>query len=259
MKTLRDKKDITKFLILYHAANERPTKLADISSQLDMTEQGVSNYVSEMEEEGLMDSKEKKYRPTSKGMELVRNILGEMNEFLDEANTRLEFISSCVAIADEHIEKNDEVGLFMKDGFLYASLKESSSMGTALMDAKPGYPLEIGGLEGITDMDLGSIYLLVAEIDEEQEKSAHKIEKKLEQIDYDLIAVMRETQYGLTNILESKPDILFGPVASTINAAEKGLNVALLLSTSDVERVIERLRNRNKNMDEKYRIKYELV
>lgn len=259
MKTLRDKKLLTRFLILYYCSINRPTRLAEIAQEFDMTEQGVSNYISDMEEEELIDTAGKNYRPTSKGMEFVRDILGELGDFLDEASSELEFISTCIAIADEEIKEGEEVGLFMKDGFLHASKDQSTSKGVALIDSNSGAPIEIGGLKGITSMEVGKIYIVLTELASNPKKDAEKLKQKLMKIDYDLLSVMGETQYGLMNLIRSRIDIMFAPITASIDASEKGLDVAILASEKDVEKVIDKLRNRNKKMDEEYKIEYKIV
>ncbi|MFW6142522.1 MAG: hypothetical protein ACOC53_08195 [Candidatus Saliniplasma sp.] len=255
MKLLRDKKKLTKFLILYHSALDEPNTLADIAEELDMTQQGVSNYMKEMSEEGLIDASSKGYHPTSSGIELVRDVLSELSVFVSEASQDIDLISKCTAIADEPISEGDDVGLFMKDGFLHASLSESSSMGQALNDADIGEPVQVGALKGITEMDIGRIYLLPVR----EEFESKKIEKELDSIGYDKVAVSGELQYGLGRVLGLDPDIMFAPLESSIEAAEKGLDVLFIISTDELDRITDKIRSRNKKRDGEYKIGYELV
>ncbi len=255
MKLLRDKKKLTKFLILYHSALDEPNTLSDIAEELDMTQQGVSNYVKEMQEEGLIDTSSKGYHPTSSGVEMVRDVLSELSVFVNEASQGIDLISKCTAIADEPVSKGDSVGLFMKDGFLHASLSESSSMGEALNDADVGEPVQVGALKGITEMEIGRIYLLSVG-DEFKRK---KIEKELEPIEYDKVAVSGEQQYGLGRMLGLEPDILFAPLESSLEAAEKGLDVLFIVSSDALERITDKIRSRNKKRDDEYRIEYEII
>ncbi|MFP4001450.1 MAG: MarR family transcriptional regulator [Thermoplasmata archaeon] len=259
MNVLRDKSTMTKFLLLYKSAVERPSRLADLSSELDMSEQAVSNYISKMEEDGLIDRSKSAYRPTSEGMELVREVVSELGNFLEEASERINFISTCTAIASEKIKEGERVGLNMKDGFLHASLKESTSMGTALNSAEEGHPLRVGGLQGITEMDLGEIYLVEIELEDMPEERAEKISSKIDEIEYDRLAIKGEMQYGICNILDIKPDIQFAPVESAINAAEKGLDVVMMLSRKDLDEVLEKINERNRGLEEDYTIDYTVV
>ncbi len=260
MKLFRDKSKMTRFLILYKSAVEKPSRLADLASELNMTEQAISNYVSEIEEDGLMDRSGASYRPTSKGMELVREIISQLGTFLKEANQNVDFISTCTAIADEEINEGEKIGLYMKDGFLHASLKESSSTGTALNHAKKEEPLKVGGLEGIIEMGLGKVNLIKTDITgnistEEKEE----IKDKIQHSEPDRLSIMGEMQYGICNSIGFEPDICFAPVESSMDAVEKGLDVTLLVSDSDLDEVLEKLNSRNKDRDEEYRIKYEVL
>ncbi len=259
MKILRDKRSLTKFLILYLSAVERPNKLSDLSESLDMSEQGVSNYLSDMEKEELIDTSGHRYHPTSKGMEYVRDVIQEISTFLDEASERIEFISRCTAIADEHIEEDDQVGLFMKDGFLHASKKESSSMGKALIEAKKGEPVLVGGLRGITELNIGNLFILCADIDESSEHVAAEVKEKIENLDYDKVAVMDEKEYGLANILKIEPDIKFAPLESSLHAADKGLGVLLMVDEDQIDNIVEKIKARNRNRDEEYKIRFEVL
>ncbi len=262
MKFLRDKKKLTQFLILYYSALNKPKRLGDIAEELEMTNQGVSNYVSELEEKGLMDTTGKTYHPTSDGMEFIRDTLSELNVFLEDASHDLVFIERCTAIADESIKEGEEVGLFMKDGLLHASLEESSSMGTALSEAEKDQPLVVGGLHGITELEVGDIYLLRVDVEKKKDsisELAKDTSKKLHGVEYDKVAVLKEGQYGIANLLDLDVDIFLSPIESSIHAAEKGLNVIFLLPSSDVERSVERINSRNRERDEEYKIDYTIL
>ncbi|MBS3781173.1 MAG: MarR family transcriptional regulator [Candidatus Thermoplasmatota archaeon] len=259
MKVLRDKSKMTKFLVLYKSAVERPSRLADLASELDMSEQAVSNYISKMEEEGLIDRSGSFYRPTSEGMELVREVVSKLGSFLDEASDKINFISTCTAIASENIREGEKVGLQMENGFLRASLEESASMGTALNSVEKGQPLRVGGLQGITEMNLGELYLLEEDIDGDAREKAEALQSQISSIEYDKLAIMGEMEYGLCNIISLKPDIQFAPVDSAINAAEKGLDVLLMLSKNDLDEVLEKLNDRNRELEEEYKIDYTVL
>lgn len=257
MKSLRDKKKITKFLILYHSAVDEPSRLADIADELEMTEQGVSNYISEMHREGLIDPSS--YAPTPDGMEFVRETLSELANFLDSANKEIELINRCTAIADESIEEGDQVGLFMKDGFLHASTEESSSNGIALSHAEEGQPIMVGALRGITELEVGTVYMVKVGIERGIDKGMDRLEKKLEKIDYDRLAVMDEEQYGLASSAGYGIDITFSPIESAISAVEKGLDVAFLVSEDECEGIVESLKRHNKAVDREYRIEFRVI
>lgn len=256
---MRDKKTLTKFLILYKAAVEEPGKLADISEDLDMSDQAASNYISDMEREELIDRSRGIYHPTPKGMEFVREMLAKLGSFLEEANTEINFISTCTAISSEDISEGDKIGLFMQDGLLHASLGEFSSMGTALHDSKAGEPIKVGGLHGITEMEVGNLYLLKIDSNEEVKNALEDLKEKMRDVDYDRLAVMGEREYGLCNMLETEPDILFAPIESAINAAEKGLDILFMLSGEDTDKVLEKLNNRNRDLDKEYVIDHEVL
>ncbi len=259
MKLLRNKKRLTEFLILYHSAINKPTKLAEIAQEFDMTEQGVSNYVKDMEQKGLIDKLGRRYHPTPDGMEMIRDILSEIGDFLKVANSKIDIIDKCTAIAEENIREGQEVGLYMKHGFLHASAKESSSMGTALNDVSEGHPLKVGQLHGLIEMDLGRLIISPLNMDVENGDISKTVQEKLENTKYDKIAVTGEEQYGIINMIGLKPDIIFSPVESSINAAEKGLDVLIFTSEGEAEKIVDRVRKQNSGRDEEYKIESELI
>lgn len=259
MKLLRDKKRITKFLILYHCSIHDFNRLSEIAEELEMSEQGVSNYVSEMEGEGLLDTSGQVYHPTAKGNEEMGRILSQMGDFLDQASERVNMISSCTAIADEKIEKGDEVGLFMRDGFLHASEEQTSSMGIAMMDAGEGEPLEVGGLHGITELEVGRVSILPVELEARSGSELSRLKDKIEEIKHDRLAVVGETQYGVSKLAGVEPDIIFAPLEGTVQAVQKGLDVLLLVSEDGVENVLEFFEEKNRDLEGKYRIDFTAV
>ncbi len=127
-------------------------------------------------------------------------------------------------------------------------------MGEALNDADVGEPVQVGALKGITEMEIGRIYLLSVG-DEFKRKM---IEKELASVEYDKVAVSGELQYGLGRTLGLDPDILFAPLESSMEAAEKGLDVLFIVSTDELDRITDKIRSRNKKRDEEYRIEYEV-
>ena len=259
MNILRDKKEMTRLLILYHSAVERPVKLSDLAEPLGMTEQGVSNYISMMEEEGLLDTSGKKYRPTPKGMELVRNVIAKLNIFIDEASQHMDLIKQCTAIAKEPINVGKEVGLYMEKGFLHADSSKRASSGIALTSAEAGEPLLVGELRGITEMKVGKINMVRSKLNGSLAESKKELERKLRSMEYDVLAITDETHRGLVQTLAIETDIVFAPLDASIDAAERGLNVALLISESDMESMIDRLQSINRDREEEFRIEHSVI
>ena len=55
-------------------------------------------------------------------------------------------VSTWTAIAAEDFKNGDEVGVYMKDGWLYACREPQSAMGIAVMDARRGEDVGISRL-----------------------------------------------------------------------------------------------------------------
>jgi len=220
-----------------------------------MTEQGVHNYISDMESQGLIEVSSRGYNPTHEGMELVREVLSDLTIFLEEASKKIDLIADCTAIALDDISKGDQVGLFMDNGFLHASHESSRSTGTALTDAKKREPVKVGALKGIIDMQVGTVYILVID----GSTRANDIVQGCKKLNYDLLAVISELEYGMATSSGLVPDIIFSPMESTINAVERGLNVLLLLTEDKLEVATERIRQQNRNREGDYRIQQKII
>ncbi len=259
MRLLRDKKSLTKFLLLYKMATDEPTRLIELADSLDMSEQAVSNYVSTMEEENLINTGGKRYKPTHKGMDFIEEIFSKLGDFLESASKTIDVISTCAAIAGEPIRKNDKVGLFMRDGFLHASNKKTSSIGIALNDADTGEPLLVGYLQGITEMDVGCIFLISVAQKNEVEEITRDLKQKLDSIEYDILTVEEEWTLGLANMIDADANIKFAPISASLRAAEKGLDVAFILTENSLERTISTISRWNSGCAEKYHINYKIV
>ena len=63
------------------------------------------------------------------------------------------------AIARNELKKGDTVGVFMQDGWLYATKEQQSAMGQATMDARPGEDVGVAHLNGIIDHEEGAIHV----------------------------------------------------------------------------------------------------
>ncbi len=149
---LRDKSKITKLLILLEIAKGR-RKLREIAESIDVTVQAVSEYMKELEREGLVHNW--KIRP--RGFAFISSAIEEIGEFVHTASDLIKKERVTEAIAGEPIKKGERVGLFMKNGYLWAYKKDSSSTGIALNDAEPMQDVGVSSLQGIIEFERGKV------------------------------------------------------------------------------------------------------
>lgn len=248
MKVLRDLRLGTKLLILIEAARDPNVKLKNIAGRLDMTVQGVSEYMRRMREEGLIHEIGG-YRPTKKGVQFLHENLRELREFVEDSWKGAMIITSCSALAMTDISRGARVGLFMEKGILCAhSGKKSSSTGIADSDASAGEIVVVRELEGIVDLRPGKIYMLKVHrsmLSEKDPKKSSDLRQRIARAKGAVVAVLGLEANVLADRLDLKVDAKFGPIESAIEACQKGLDVLLLVSSEFADDVLNRVKEEN--------------
>ncbi len=153
---IKRKSEMTKMSILIEIMHGKK-KIKDIARSVNITIQGVSEYVKLLKKEGYID---RNMNITQSGTEFVYKKIEELRSFVTSVMSDMKIISSTEAIAGEPIKKGERVGLFMENGYIYAYKKQSKSRGVASYDAFPGEDLNIENLEGIIDLTMGRITLV---------------------------------------------------------------------------------------------------
>lgn len=248
-----------KFLILLEIATDGDN-LSDIAEKIGITRQGVSKYLKEMKGSGLVDVINGKYRVTVKGIEDIFNYLSSIEIYIEEKKKKLNMIRACYAIAGNRIKKWEKVALFMEDGYLHAySGKKSSAYGIAIKNAEKGEDVVITGIEGIIDLSLGEIYLFSIPSPQESYKKINfeEIRKKILEFKVDRIGIIGEIGKIVANKAKIEYNFEFSPINSAIEAAQKGLNVALIGEKNEIIKAILHLEDYNSKSASK--IKYRLL
>ncbi|MEM0160730.1 MAG: winged helix-turn-helix transcriptional regulator [Thermoplasmata archaeon] len=244
---LREKKELTKMLILIEILHGKK-KIKDLADTIGITIQGVSDYLKQLKNEGYIDSE---LKIKKEGFLFISEKTEELRDYISLLLNEVKIINITEAIAGEDIEKNSHVGLFMKKGYIYAYLKDSSSTGTALNSAKKGEDLSIGSLSGILSLSMGAIKIFT--LPNSYEGGTKKIDKKsidaVLKYKHDKIGV-----YGIVPLVTLKKyginiDFEFGTTRSAIEAAHKGLNTIIFVSRDLLKYVIDDLEDISKGFD----------
>ncbi|MEM2934781.1 MAG: hypothetical protein QXF32_00230 [Candidatus Thermoplasmatota archaeon] len=248
-----------KFIILLEIATDGEN-LSTIAEKIGITKQGVSKYLKEMKACGLVDMVRGKYKVTVKGIDEIFTYLASVERYIEEKKKKLNIIRTCYAIAGNKISKGDRVALFMKDGYLYAySRKNSSAYGIAIKNAKNGEDVIITGIEGIIDLSLGEIYLFPISSPEKEHKKINfeELRKKIQQINIDRVGIIGEIGKIVAGKAKIRYNFEFCPVNSAIEAAQKGLNVALIGEENEIMKAILSIEDYNSKSTAE--IKYSLL
>lgn len=261
MKILRDLRLSTKLLILIEVTTGSYSKLRQIADRLDITIQGVSEYMKIMHAEELIQRIDGEYRATKKGVQFLHENIRELKEFLDRTLDQLDIVEVCAALARTPVKKGEKVGLFMENGMLTAYTdKKSRSTGIAVSDAQAGDAIAVRDLEGMVDLHLGSLYIVelpsirdggTCGIQEEKVRAIYQT------FNPDKIGALDVVGRVLLNKLSLGCDFEFASVISAIEAVQKGLDVIVVGSADAVSKMIATLDEINTaSMD---KIEYKLL
>jgi putative transcriptional regulator len=261
MKVLRDLRLSTELLILSEVIKNPHFKLKNMAGKLDITVQGVSEYLKRMKSEDLIQNIAGEYRVTKKGIELLHSNFTELKEFVDSKITELNIIDVCAALAKTPVKKGDEVGLFMENGVLVAySKKNSESHGIAQSNAKEGEDVAISDLNGIISLSPGMMHIVkLPSINEggSNSVSVKNIKDLYQRLDPQKTGVMDVVAAAVAKKIEIKPDFEFAPLYSAIEASQKGLNVMIFASSPHISNIVSTIEEVNSQIEDK--IIYQIV
>jgi putative transcriptional regulator len=254
---LRDKRKTTKMIILLELTSRGPVRFKTLAEKLDMTVQGVSDYFKIMTKEKLIRKANGEYKATQKGINLLHDKFMEIREFVITEMNRLRIIDNCTALAGNRIRSGNRIGLFMEDGRLVAYRnRKSGSTGIAIMDAEKGEDVGINRLEGIVDLKIGRLYILQVPGTGDggsRSLSPGKLKKILKRIQPDKTATIGATSLVVARTAGIKPDIEFAALDASIEACQRGLDVALFLEPDRVHEAISRVKEFNEGSEDKIR------
>lgn len=261
MKVLRDLRLSTELLILMEVIKNPHSKLKTIANKLDITVQGVSEYLRRMKNEGKIQNIGGEWRATKSGVEFLHSNFSELKEFVDSKMMELNIIDICAAIAKTPIKKGDEVGLFMEDGVLCAySGKDSSSKGIAVSDAQVDEDVAIKDLDGLVTLSPGMMHIV--KLPSIREGGSSVVSKKgikniMDKLKPQKIGVLDAVSQAVLQKAKVQPDFEFASLYSAIEAAEKGLNVMIFASAEQIASVVSTIEDINSQIEDK--IIYQII
>ena len=239
---LRNLKKNTEMLIMARMLEDPAMKLRDVSADLGITVQAVSQYVSAMRKAGIVKEHKGKLMPTRKGMQILQEHFNVLKNDVDAVLRRIMVVDSCTAIAGKEVEKGDKIGLVMEDGMLMAYPGgKASSKGVALESASVGDDVLVGHLEGIVDMALGSLLIIEtpSELDGGSKKAdIERARKKIEALSPGLLVA--GDLVGSALLAKATPEYfaIHAPVESAMSALTRGVDVAFCGTRESLDRML---------------------
>lgn len=251
IEILRNKNQTTRFQILVEIANSGTIPQKDIAEKLDITPQAVSDYVSQLINEGLLASKGRfSYQVTNEGVNWIIKMLRDLSQYTAYVRTAITNISVCAAIAESNLERNQKVGLVMKNGVLMATANGShEATGISISGAKAGEDIGISNIEGIVPLKIGKVTIL--KIPGVQKGGSKKVnyaglKKHLYKSPFTL-AIGLESFAALQ---ESGAEFCrFGAAEAAIEAAQSGLSPVVVCVDDLISTLLARLQEQNMSYD----------
>ncbi|CCJ35281.1 winged helix-turn-helix transcriptional regulator [Methanoculleus bourgensis] len=242
---LRSKRESTRFQILVEIAEHQPSiRQQEIAEKLGVTPQAVSEYIREMVDDGLVTAHGRgRYEVTKSGIEWVLRH-AEVLESYARHITRdvIQQVAVWTAIARNELKKGDTVGVFMQDGWLYATKEQQSAMGQATMDARPGEDVGVAHLNGIIDHEEGAIH--VCKVPRIERGGSRQVRTDLLRAairDADMVASVGLESYVALKKAGIEPDMFFGSREGVIEAAFHGRQCAILIVDEEFTDFLKRL------------------
>lgn len=143
------------------AEHQPSIRQQEIADKLGVTPQAVSEYIREMVDEGMVTAHGRgRYEVTKSGIEWVLRHAEALESYARHITREvIQQVAVWTAIAQDELTKGDTVGVFMQNGWLYATKEEQSAMGQATMDARTGEDVGVSHLNGIIDHEEGIVHV----------------------------------------------------------------------------------------------------
>lgn len=251
---LRDKGENTEFQILLEVLRSQPhVKQKDVADAVGITVQAVNKYFKKLAREGYLEvgSERADYRLTVKASEKLDDYLKSLSSYTARIKSDLKIERLLPALATQHIEEGEAVGIIMKEGVLHAtSLNnlEAEATGVAAQDAEAGEDVGLREVRGKVKTRQGKVVMVrLPSITEGGSRAVDlvKVKRLYDEFHPDRIGVIGVVGRAVLNKLGLRADLDFGITRATALAAERGLNVFVLVVGRMVNRVIEEIDTTN--------------
>lgn len=242
---LRSKREVTRFQILVEIAEHQPAvRQQEIAEKLGVTPQAVSEYIRELLEDEMVSSRGRgRYEVTHAGIEWVLNNAEALESYARHVTRDIiQQVTVWTAVAAERIEQGDMVGVYMRNGWLYAAKSDQSAMGEATMDAGPGMDLGVTRLSGIIDHNEAVVH--VCKVPRIQRGGSRNVKKEmlLDIIhDIGLVGAVGLEAYIALESAGRRPDVFFGAREAAIEAAFHGMTSAVVVVDEEFTDFLKRL------------------
>ncbi len=225
-----------------------------IATKLGITPQAVSDYFQKLTQEGLVESRDRSsYRVSVRGVDWMLKMLREIRGYVSVAAQAVTNITVCPAVAGTDLVAGQAVGLKMKDGLLFATLRPGgTARGVAVTAAKRGEDVGVSNVEGLVKLIRGRVTIL--EVPGIQEGGSRRIDVR--RLKARLAGNRQVGAIGIEALVALRragvePDYLFGVAEAAIEQAHCGLSLLIVCSADATPGLLKKL--------QEDRLEYEIV
>ncbi|MFP8955673.1 winged helix-turn-helix transcriptional regulator [Natrialbaceae archaeon A-CW3] len=245
---LDNKRAATRFRILVEIAERQPAvSQSEIAEEVGVTSQAVSEYIRALVEDGFVDKEGRsRYRVTNEGVDWLFQAAGDVRRFADHVTEDvLGAMGEDAAIATADLETGDPVSLTVENGLLHASPgSEGPATGIATTDAAAGTDVGVTSFEGVIDLEPGSVTVWQVPPVRAGGSQSATTDAIFEGCgDADLVLATGVEAIVTLEQAEIEPAATFAVGSVAADAAERGLEVAVVATTDAVGRVTDVLRD----------------
>ncbi|WP_435195592.1 MarR family transcriptional regulator [Natronomonas sp. EA1] len=243
---LDNKRAATKFRVLAEIAERGPAvNQGEIAEAVGVTSQAVSEYIRELVEEGFVEKEARsRYRVTKEGVDWLFQQAADVRRFADHVTEDvLGSVQEDAAIALAPIEEGEPVSLSIRDGLLHARPGESGpATGIATTDAEAGGVVGVTGFAGIIDLAPGSV--TVYQLPPIRSGSPDAPDGLTADCGAaDLVAAEGVEAVVALREADVEPDVTFAAGDVAADAAGRGLDVVVVVTSDLAGRVTDALRD----------------
>lgn len=254
MDVLTDRRETTRFRILVEVAENQPAvSQTEIADSIGLTPQAVSEHMSSLVDEGLVDKRRRgRYKITKEGADVVLSRAESLEEYVEHVTEEVVGrVYVDTAVAEEAVEEGDEVELRMRDGFLRATPADQPEppKARAVTDADAGEDVGVADFDGIIEFDRGTVTVVTVPSVEDGGSSEADLEGLDISFDGEVFAVGTEAAVAL-----EKAGVDYRRYAATeaaVGASRNGVSSTVVAVEGRLGTVTDELSAEN--------VKYEVV
>jgi putative transcriptional regulator len=236
---------MSRFQILAEIAEHQPAvRQQEIAEKLGVTPQAISEYIRELAEEGMVSAGHRRnYEVTRPGIEWMLAHAGTLESYARHIRHDLvQQVAVWTAIAAEDLYEGEKAGVYMQDGFLYASRDPKSATGSVVADAVKGTDVGIAHLTGMIEHHDGVVH--ICKIPGIRRGGSHRVQPD------DLKGIILGIRFVAAAGIEAvvalqaagrKPDLFFGAREGVIEAALHGIDCVIGIVDEEFTDFIKRL------------------